>query len=81
MTDAGSGYRLPQAPLVRDGRRSGLPALWRIGRLSESAPRNGSMRYRCKACTKDFTVTSGTLFASHKMPLRAYLAANRDLLQ
>jgi hypothetical protein len=33
------------------------------------------MRYRCKACAKDFTVTSGTLFASHKMPLRAYLAA------
>ena len=36
---------------------------------------NGSTRYRCKACTKDFTVTSGTLFASHKKPLRDYLAA------
>jgi transposase-like protein len=36
---------------------------------------NGSIRYRCKACTKDFTVTSGTLFASHKGPLRDYLAA------
>jgi transposase-like protein len=36
---------------------------------------NGSTRYRCKACTKDFTVTSGTLFASHKRPLRDYLAA------
>lgn len=35
----------------------------------------GSMRYRCKACAKDFTVTSGTLFASHKLPLRSYLAA------
>jgi transposase-like protein len=35
----------------------------------------GAMRYRCKACTKDFTVTSGTLFASHKRPLRDYLAA------
>ncbi len=35
----------------------------------------GAMRYRCKACTKDFTVTSGTLFASHKAPLRTYLAA------
>ena len=32
-------------------------------------------RYRCKACRKDFTVTSGTLFASHKRPLRDYLAA------
>jgi transposase-like protein len=36
---------------------------------------NGSTRYRCKACTKDFTVTSGTLFSSHKRPLRDYLAA------
>jgi transposase-like protein len=35
----------------------------------------GAMRYRCKACGKDFTVTSGTLFASHKLPLRVYLAA------
>jgi transposase-like protein len=36
---------------------------------------NGTTRYRCKACRKDFTVTSGTLFASHKRPLRDYLAA------
>jgi hypothetical protein len=27
------------------------------------------------ACRKDFTITSGTLFASHKLPLRGYLAA------
>ena len=32
-------------------------------------------RWRCKACGKDFSVTSGTLFAFHKMPLRNYLAA------
>ena len=36
---------------------------------------NGVLRYRCKGCKKDFTVTSGTLFASHKLPLRGYLAA------
>lgn len=36
---------------------------------------NGSLRWRCKGCAKDFTITSGTLFASHKMPLRVYLAA------
>lgn len=36
---------------------------------------NGSQRFRCRACKKDFTITSGTLFASHKLPLRAYLAA------
>src|SRR5208282_4774047 len=27
------------------------------------------------ACGKDFSITSGTLFASHKLPLRCYLAA------
>jgi hypothetical protein len=26
-------------------------------------------------CAKDFSITSGTLFASHKLPLRCYLAA------
>jgi transposase-like protein len=36
---------------------------------------NGSLRFRCKACRKDFTVTSGTLFHQHKLPLRGYLAA------
>ncbi len=36
---------------------------------------NKTARFRCKACQKDFTITSGTLFAAHKMPLRSYLAA------
>ena len=36
---------------------------------------NGAPRFRCRACKKDFTLTSGTLFASHKLPLRSYLAA------
>ncbi len=36
---------------------------------------SGLLRFRCKACAKDFTITSGTLFASHKLPLRQYLAA------
>ena len=35
----------------------------------------GAPRFRCRACVKDFTITSGTLFATHKLPLRAYLAA------
>jgi transposase-like protein len=35
----------------------------------------GAPRFRCRACAKDFSVTSGTLFASHKLPLRIYLAA------
>jgi transposase-like protein len=36
---------------------------------------NGALRFRCKGCKKDFSITSGTLFASHKLPLKAYLAA------
>jgi transposase-like protein len=36
---------------------------------------NGAPRFRCRACGKDFSITSGTLFASHKLPLRMYLAA------
>jgi hypothetical protein len=36
---------------------------------------NGPARWRCKACRKDFGITSGTLFAFRKMPLRNYLAA------
>jgi transposase-like protein len=32
-------------------------------------------RWRCKACRADFSVTSGMLFAWHKLPLRTYLMA------
>jgi transposase-like protein len=35
----------------------------------------GALRFECKACRKEFSITSGTLLASHKLPLRAYLAA------
>lgn len=38
-------------------------------------PGAGTPRYRCKACRKDFSPTSGTLFASHKLPIRDYLTA------
>ena len=36
---------------------------------------SGAPRWRCKGCKSDFSITSGTLFASHKLPLRVYLAA------
>ncbi len=39
-------------------------------RRSEHQP-----RWRCKACRADFSTTSGTLFAWHKLPLRTYLMA------
>jgi transposase-like protein len=36
---------------------------------------SGLARWECKACRAGFSITGGTLFASHKLPLRAYLAA------
>ncbi len=38
-------------------------------------PPAGQLRWRCKACRGDFSITSGTLFAWHKLPLRTYLLA------
>jgi transposase-like protein len=35
----------------------------------------GCPRFRCAVCRKSFSITSGTLFASRKLPLRGYLAA------
>jgi transposase-like protein len=37
--------------------------------------KSGAPRFRCRGCRHDFSITSGTLFASHKLPLRGYLAA------
>jgi transposase-like protein len=31
--------------------------------------------WKCKRCNHQFSVTSGTIFASHKLPIRDYLAA------
>ncbi|MGD1015008.1 MAG: IS1595 family transposase [Roseiarcus sp.] len=36
---------------------------------------SGALRFECRGCKKEFSITSGTLFASHKLPLRGYLAA------
>lgn len=54
--------------------RAGLPGLsspdaYHCRRLS------GATRFRCRICQKDFSITSGTLFAWYKQPLRIYLAA------
>ena len=35
----------------------------------------GALRFECRVCKKEFSITAGTLFASHKLPLRAYLSA------
>jgi transposase-like protein len=36
---------------------------------------SGSLRFRCLDCKDCYSLTSGTLFAFHKLPLRTYLAA------
>ena len=62
---------------VRWPETQGAPVCPSCGGLNAYTCRrpNGALRFRCRACQKDFTLTSGTLFAAHKMPLRAYLAA------
>lgn len=41
-----------------------------------NCPRSdGAARFRCRCCQADFSITSGTLFSSHKRSLRTYLVA------
>lgn len=49
--------------------RCGCPTCYDC-RRPDAAP-----RWRCKACRADFSLTSGTLFAFRKLPIRTYLAA------
>ena len=62
---------------VRWAETDGAPVCPHCGGLDAYDCRRlkGAPRFRCRACVKDFTITSGTLFASHKLPLRCYLAA------
>jgi transposase-like protein len=62
---------------VRWADTNGEPVCPKCGTLDayECRRPSGANRFRCSACRKDFTITSGTLFASHKLPLRGYLAA------
>jgi transposase-like protein len=72
MTD-----RDAEATFIRLRWQDGKPVCVHCGcpTVYEARRPSGALRFRCKACRKDFSVTSGTLFASHKMPLRNYLAA------
>jgi transposase-like protein len=62
---------------VRWPQTNGAPVCPNCGGLNAYDCRrpSGAPRFRCRACKGDFSITSGTLFASHKLPLRAYLAA------
>jgi transposase-like protein len=60
--------------MVRWPDTNGAPVCPSCGSVDayEASRPNGALRFRCKGCKKDFTITSGTLFASHKLPLRGY---------
>ena len=47
----------------------GSPSAYRARRA------NGMLRFRCKGCRKDFTLTSGTIIGHHKLPLKTILLA------
>ena len=65
-----------QGALGRDRRRASLPALRRLERLRVPPPKRLAASVAANAAS-DSPITSGTLFASHKLPLRGYLAAMR----
>ena len=74
MTDAQAertfaGVRWPETDGKAVCPHCGCPTCYEARRPS------GALRFRCKACRKDFSLTSGTLFAFHKLPLQTYLAA------
>ena len=55
----------------------GAPVCSKCGGLDayEYRRETGALCFECHACKAHFSITSGTLFASHKLPLRSYLAA------
>ena len=62
---------------IRWNDTNGSPVCPKCGSLKAYEKRRptGLLRFRCADCKADYSITSGTLFASHKAPLRAYLAA------
>src|SRR4051794_40454628 len=62
---------------VRWADTAGAPVCPKCGGLDayESRRKTGMLRFECRYCRKEFSITSGTLFASRKLPLRGYLAA------
>ena len=75
MTDAEAETRFR---LVRWPDTDGEPVCPHCGGVDPYDCRrpNGAPRFECRACGKDFSITSGTLFASHKLPLRVIRRAN-----
>jgi transposase-like protein len=60
--------------MIRWAETNGEPVCPKCGGL-EATKLATHPRWQCKACRHQFSVTSGTLFASHKRPIRDYLLA------
>ena len=45
------------------------------GVIGKHAFRRDRRQWKCTDCSHTFSVTSATIFANHKLPLRTYLAA------
>ena len=77
----GSRDDVPPPALVRNGRRAGLPALRRPRRLRLPPPEWRASLSSARRAARISAITSGTLFASHKLPLQSLSRRHRDLLQ
>jgi len=71
MTDTEARAKFQAIRWADNGGEPFLPAL----RVHRSLWIRGRPIWKCKACNHQFSVTSGTIFASHKLPIRDYLAA------
>src|SRR5437660_10108045 len=74
MTDTEAEAMFPK---VRWPETDGAPVCPHCGGLNayECRRPNGLLRFRCRACRGAFTITSGTLFAFHQLPLHGYRQA------
>lgn len=60
--------------MIRWSATDGAPVCQRCGCLENFAYKTRKL-YKCKGCSHQFSVTSGTIFASRKLPIRDYLLA------
>jgi ISXO2-like transposase domain/Transposase zinc-ribbon domain len=62
---------------IRWHESGGEPSCPKCGVLKpyEFRRKTGALRFECRDYKAEFSITSGTIFASHKLPLRTYLAA------
>ena len=74
LTDGEAEELFRQDSLGRYEGRASLPEV-RSLKPYEFRRKTGALRFECRACKADFSLTSGMIFASHKLRLRVYLAA------